>query len=577
MSAEDHRIERRLAAIFAADAAGYSRLMNVDETGTLRVLTAHRVIMDRLIVEHRGRIANTAGDSVLAEFPSAVDAVQCAIDVQTQLANAPNHVDLRFRIGIHVGDVIVQGEDLLGDSVNLAARLEALAEPGGICLSEGAYEHARKALSLNVVDIGSQKVKNIAGTVRAYLVRSGTATVPPYLPSALPLPEKPSIAVLPFKNISGDPEQEYFAEGIAEDLLTNLARLSWLFVIARNSSFAFRGKEASISEIADRLGVRYVLEGSVRRAGNKVRVGAQLIIAATGVQLWGDRYDRELIDIFELQDEINQNVIAAIEPTLRKAEIDRVKRKRPDDMDAYDLYLRALAHMFEVKSESRALALEFIGRALQIAPDYAEAHGVAAWCYFAKSLWEGGMPEAYSEAMLRHGRAVQSLQTEDASTLAHAAIALALATRDYVGALEMIDRAIALNPNSAHAHGHGSVINTWAGNYDRSIELSGRALRLSPFDPLSVMPLAGQAGAHLMKGDYDNALGYARRALQIYPTHTPSFLISIVSLVRLGRKDEASAMGLQLLAASPSYRILPRAPVLEHFATELREAGLLPQ
>jgi len=574
MSAEDHRIERRLAAIFAADAAGYSRLMNIDETGTLRVLTAHRVIMDRLIAEHRGRIANTAGDSVLAEFPSAVDAVQCAMEVQTQLANAPNHVDLRFRIGIHVGDVIVQGGDLLGDSVNLAARLEALAEPGGICLSEGAYEHARKALPLNVVDIGPQKVKNIAGTLRAYLVRSGAATVPPYSPSALPLPEKPSIAVLPFKNISGDPEQEYFADGIAEDLLTNLARLSWLFVIARNSSFAFRGKEASISEIADRLGVRYVLEGSVRRAGNKVRVGAQLIVAATGVQLWGDRYDRELIDIFELQDEINQNVIAAIEPTLRKAEIDRVKRKRPDDMDAYDLYLRALAHMFEVKSESRALALGFIARALQIAPDYAEAHGVAAWCYFAKSLWEGGMPEAYSEAMLRHGRAVQSLQTEDASTLAHAAIALALATRDYAGALEMIDRAIALNPNSAHAHGHGSVINTWAGNYDRSIELSGRALRLSPFDPLSVMPLAGQAGAHLMKGDYDNAFAYARRALQIYPTHTPSFLISIVSLVRLGRKDEASAMGLQLLAASPSYRILPRAPVLEHFVAELREAGL---
>jgi adenylate cyclase len=317
-----------------------------------------------------------------------------------------------------------------------------------------------------------------------------------------------------------------------------------------------------------------VLEGSVRKIENRVRITAQLIDAVTGVHLMAERYDRDLTDIFELQDEITQSVVAAIEPALRKAEIDRIIRKRPDDLDAYDLYLRALAHMYEVKPESRAAALDFIGQALKIDPDYAEAHGVAAWCYFARSLWEGNLPEPYREAMLGHVRQVQDLQPEDSSTLAHTAIALALATADYDAALAMIDHAIAINPSSAHAYGHGSVINTWAGNYDRSIQFSERALRLSPFDPLSVMPLAGQAGARMMKGEYEAAVACARRALQVYPTHTPSFLITIVSLVRLGRTNDALVTAQRLVAVSPAYHILPHAPVFEHFVPELREAGL---
>jgi tetratricopeptide (TPR) repeat protein len=320
--------------------------------------------------------------------------------------------------------------------------------------------------------------------------------------------------------------------------------------------------------------VRYVLEGSIRRAGAQVRITCQLIEAENGTNLWAKRRDRALTDIFELQDEITQGVIGVLEPTLKKAEIERVTRKRPDDLGAYDLYLRALRQMYEVRPEGRAAALDFVARALAIDPNYAEAHGVAAWCYFAKSLWEGSLPAPHRDAMLRHVRAVQELQTEDASTLAHAAIALALATHDHETAHAMIERAIASNPNSAHAHGHGSVVNTWAGNYDTSIALSDRALRLSPFDPLSVMPLAGQAGARMMKGDYEGAVAYAKRGLQVYPTHSPSFLIMIASLMRLGQTGQAREAAQRMMDVSPSYRIIPTAPVLEHFVPELREAGL---
>jgi TolB-like protein/Tfp pilus assembly protein PilF len=374
--------------------------------------------------------------------------------------------------------------------------------------------------------------------------------------------------------MSGNAEDEYFSDGITEDLLTGLSRIRWLFVIARNSSFVFKGKAVDMKEIGRQLGVRYVLEGSIRRAGSRVRVTGQLIEAATGAHIWAERYDRDLTDIFELQDEITHSVVGAIEPTLRKAEIDRAKRKRPDDLDAYDLYLRALAHMYDVRQENRATALDFIDRALKLNPDFAEAHGVAAWCYFAKSLWEGGLPEPYREAMLKHARGVQELQPEDASTLAHAAIALALGTRDYEASVETIERAIAINPSSVHAHGHGSVINTWAGHYERSIALSERALRLSPLDPLRVMPLAGQAGAWLMKGEYEAALAFARRALQVYPTHTPSYLISLASLIRLNRVEEARRIAREFMALYPQYRIVRNWPVLEHFCAELRAAGL---
>jgi adenylate cyclase len=335
-------VERKLAAIFAADVEGYSRLMGQDEVGTLRTLTAYRVIIDRLIASHRGRIFNTAGDSILADFASAVDAVQCAVEVQEatakENADRPVGEQMRFRIGVHVGDIIVQGDNLFGEGVNIAARLEALAEPGGICVSGGVRDHIGTKLSVGFIDLGEQQVKNIAQAIRAYQIRGAmnSLTASP----SLPLPEKPSIAVLPFANMSGDPEQEYFADGMVEEIITALSRICWLFVIARNSTFTYKGQAIDVKQVGRDLGVRYVLEGSVRKAGGRVRITAQLIDAVTGTHLWADRFDGSLKDIFELQDKVASSVAGVIEPALQAAETARSANRPTNDLTAYDLYLR---------------------------------------------------------------------------------------------------------------------------------------------------------------------------------------------------------------------------------------------
>ena len=330
---EAHSVERKLAAIFAADVAGYSALMGRDEVGTLRTLTAYRVIIDRLIASHRGRIFNTAGDSLVADFASAVDAVQCAVEVQEALAkenaDRPAGEQMRFRIGVHVGDILVQGDNLFGDTVNIAARLEALAEPGGICVSSTVRDHVGTKLSVGFIDLGLRQVKNIAQAIRAYQV--GNATSPSETPvedTSLPLPDKPSIAVLPFQNMSGDPEQEYFADGMVEEITTALSRIRWLFVVARNSSFTYKGQQVDVKQVGQELGVRYVLEGSVRKAGNRVRITAQLIDTVTDAHLWADRFDSSLEDVFELQDKVAISVAGVIEPTLLVAEIRRSAKGR---------------------------------------------------------------------------------------------------------------------------------------------------------------------------------------------------------------------------------------------------------
>jgi adenylate cyclase len=325
---EAHSVERKLAAIFAADVEGYSRLMGLDEVGTLRTLTAHRVIIDRLIASHRGRIFNTAGDSLVADFASAVDAVQCAVAVQAAIAkenaDRPASEQMRFRIGIHVGDIIIQGDNLFGDAVNVAARLEALAEPGGICVSRVVRDQIGTKLPVEFIDLGEQQVKNIAQPIKAYRIGGETSpTVTPVAGSWLPLPDKPSIAVLPFANMSGDPEQEYFADGMVEEIITALSRIRWLFVIARNSSFTYKGQSPDVKQVGRELGVRYLLEGSVRKVGQRVRITGQLIDAITGTHLWADRFDGTLEDIFELQDKVALNVAGVIEPMVQAAEIRR--------------------------------------------------------------------------------------------------------------------------------------------------------------------------------------------------------------------------------------------------------------
>jgi len=574
---------RRLAAILAADVVGYSRLIRADEDGILAAFKGLReTVIEPQIAEHHGRVVKLMGDGLLTEFGSAVDAVRCAVAMQLAVAEHQAKVSddrrIVLRVGINLGDVVVDGDDIHGDGVNVAARIETLSDPGGICISGKVYEEVRDRIAEPFEDAGEQAVKNIDRPVRVWrwsktpLVADGSFA---RASETRPFATRPSIAVLPFKNMSGDPEQEYFADGMVEEIITGLSRIRWLTVIARNSSFAYKGKSPDVRKVGSELGVGYVLEGSVRKAGERIRIATQLIETEAAAHLWADKFDGSVADVFDVQDQITTEVVGAIEPSVRKAEIERAKRKRPDDLTAYDLYLRALAHMHEVTPEGRIAALGLIDQALAIDPNYAEAHGVAAWCYFARSLWEDGLPETYRDKAVHHAQAIQRLQTEDASTLAHAAIALAVATRDYDSALEMIDRAIAINPSSVHAYGHGAVINTWAGNYQTAIEYADRSLRLSPFDPLSVMPHAATAGARLMLGDYQDAVASARCALQVYPTHTPSHIIAIAGLVRLGRIDEARVLADLLLEISPGIRVSHRSPMLrEQFASDLRKAGL---
>ncbi len=365
---------------------------------------------------------------------------------------------------------------------------------------------------------------------------------------------------------------------MVEEIIASLSRVHWLTVIARRSSMMVKDRAFDLRAFGRDLGARYIVTGSLRRAGGRLRIGAQLVEAETGAQLWSKRFeaapDAGPSDFFDLQDRIADEVAGAIEPALRKAEIGRARRRPPDDRDAYDFYLRALACMYEVTPEARERALAFANRALALDPDYPEAHGVASWLYFARALWEGNAPDAFREAAIAHARAVQVSRTDDASTLAHAAIAIAMATGDYGDARDMIDTAIVANPSSAHAYGHGAVIATWSADYDRTLAFAERALRLSPFDPLGVMPHAAAAGARLMMGQNDAALEAARRALQVYPTHAPAYQLSICALVRLGRIEDARKTAARFMAFYPRYLIRPHAPVFEHFGSELRAAGL---
>ena len=389
------RVGRRLAAIVAADVAGYSRLMGLDEVGTARTLREHRKVTDALVAKHGGRLVKTTGDGVLLEFPSVVDAVECAVAVQAVMAErnqgVPADRRMLFRIGINLGDILIEGDDILGDGVNVAARLEGIAEPGGICVSSSAYEQVRGKVMVEFADLGERSLKNIARPVRAYAVMNNEpspklqsddiASYSPHRKVSLALPDGPSIAVLPFQNMSGDPEQEYFADGMVEDIITALSRFKLLFVIARNSSFTYKGKTVDIRQVGRELGVRYVLEGSVRKAGNKVRITGQLIDAATGVHLWADHFDGGLEDIFDLQDQITANVVGAIAPRLQQVEIERSKHKPTESLDAYDYYLRGIALYAKYTKETTDEALRLLSNAIELDPDFASAYAAAARCY----------------------------------------------------------------------------------------------------------------------------------------------------------------------------------------------------
>src|SRR5438309_2073302 len=501
---------RRLAAILAADVAGYSRLMGADEEGTLERLKAlRRELLDPKIAEHRGRIVKTTGDGMLVEFASVVDAVRCAVEVQQAMPERNTGVradsGIELRIGINLGDVIVGGDDLYGDGVNIAARIEALADAGGVFVSNTVHDQVRDRLPFVFEDLGEQQVKNIARPVRVYRVRdAGAAAKSPSAPvqPALPLPDKPSIAVLPFANMSGDPEQEYFADGMVEEIITALSRIRWLFVIARNSTFTYKGRAVDVKQVGRELGVRYVLEGSVRKGGNRVRITAQLIDSTNGAHLWADRFDGLLEEVFELQDRVAISVAGVIEPTLRQSEIERARRKRPESLDAYDFYLRALPDAFAAMPEDANKALALLGKAIELEPDFAAAHAIIAFCHEQRYL-RGGMQEETRLAALRHARQAIAAGGDDAVALATAGFVIAVCGRGYETALTAFERSFGPSSSSALALGFSSIVRAWNGDDAIAVEHAERAIRLSPFDPLRYLPYVGLAYAHFAAGRFE--------------------------------------------------------------------------
>jgi adenylate cyclase len=585
------RVERRLAAILAVDVAGYSRLMGADEEGTLAVMLAvRRELGDPKIREHRGRIVKTTGDGLLVEFASAVDAVRCAVEVQREMIarniDVPAERRLEFRMGINVGDIIIEDGDIFGDGVNIAARLEALAEPGGICLSAAAHEQVRDRLDIAFDDLGDQQVKNITRPVRVYSIGSRssgpqreTQVISP-VPAILSLSEKPSIAVLPFQNMSGDPEQEYFVDGIIEDIITGLSRIKWLYVIARNSTFVYKGRAVDVKQAARELGVRYVLEGSLRKAGNRVRVTAQLIEADTGTHVWAERYDRPIGDIFDLQDELTLNVVAAIEPSVRQAEIERAKRKRPENLDAYDLYLRALPFAQVAMPGDAGKALALLDQALALEPDYAAAHASAAWCYEQRFM-RGGLREEDKFAGLHHARAAIEAGADDAATLAIAGFCIGLIAHDYTTAMEVIDRGLTLAASSALGLSFGSVILSHAGEADRAIDYAERALRSGPPDFMTYLSYSGLALAHYVAGNFTESATAGSRAAQANPRFSYPQVVQAAALMQANRTGEAQAVARRVLEIEPSFTVSEfvrahtgRAEIWDPMGDALRRIGL---
>jgi adenylate cyclase len=589
MGPQEHKVERRLAAIFAADVAGYSRLMEQDEVGTLRRLAAYREIMDHLIGEHGGRIANTAGDSVLAEFPSAVHAVQCAVAVQEALAqtdhDTPVERRLKFRIGVHVGDVMIQGDDLLGDGVNIAARLQALAEPGGVFISDTTHTYVRRSLTSIFDDLGPQKVKNMDEPIRAFRLHSPPSVSGPAQhiepAKSLPLPDKPSIAVLPFTNMSGDPEQDYFADGIVEEIIAALSRFRSLFVIARNSTFTYKGKAVDVRQISRELGVRYVLEGSVRKGGNRLRIIAQLIDAATGNHIWSERYDGELADIFDLQDRVTEAIVGAIEPTITLSEIERAKRKRPDSLDAYDCVMRALPAVWSEDAETTAEGIRLTEQAAALDPAYALPKAIAAWCYAQRVTYMRTSRPAEDRAKaIKLAQEAASLDSSDPLVLTVLSGAYALIEKFDLG-LAAIEKALVLDPNSAWAWLRSGWANHYVSNPDKAIEHFQRSMRLSPLDPMHFNALVGIGGAYFSKGEYDEAARWIEQALREKPSATWAYRLLTTTYANAGRLGEAKRAAAKLLDAFPGLTVsraldaVPGNPeLLARYAHGLREAGL---
>ncbi len=555
--------------------------MAADERATVAALDTARAVFRTQIESCQGRVIDMAGDSVLAVFDTATGAVSAALAIQQELktliTGVPEDRRMRFRIGVHLGDVIEKADGTVyGDGVNIAARLEGLADPGGITVSQSVRTTVLGKVSAAFKDQGEQAVKNIAERVHAFSVEAG-GSASEIIPS---LTDKPSIAVLPFTNMSGDADQEYFAVGMVEEIITALSRIKWLFVISRNSTISYKDKPIDAKTVSRELGVRYLLQGSVRRSGGRVRVNAQLINSETAAHVWADRYDRALDDIFALQDELTMSVISAIEPTLRKAEIARAPRKRPDNLDAYDLYLRALPLATTAMPGDAEKALGLLEKAIQLDPDYAAAHGYIAWCHEQRYL-RGGLSAETREAACRHAHAAIAAGSDDATALALGGFVIGVIERDYETALGALDHALALSPSTALAFGFSSIIRAWRGDDDKAIEHGKTGIRLSPYDPLIFLPYVGLAYANFFAGHFNEAASAASRAMAANPRFSVPCYLHAAALVCLGRDDEAKASADLVLALQPGFTIsglvsgnITSAERLERLAEALRRTEL---
>ena len=595
-SLTSERVERRLAAVLAADVAGYSRLMGYDEEGTLaRLKAVRKELVDPTIAKHRGRIVKTTGDGMLTEFASAVDAVRGAVEVQRgmaeQNASVPQDQRIEFRIGIHVGDIIIDDNDIFGEGVNIAARLEGIAEPGGVCMSNDAYRQVRGKVEIVCDDMGPQPLKNIAEPMQAWRVRltdrspsagQSGSTVSEPLPLPLPLPDKPSIAVLPFQNMSGDAEQGYFADGMVEDIITALSRFKSLFVIARNSSFTYKGKAVDIKQVGRELGVRYVLEGSVRKASGKVRITGQLIEASTGAHLWADKIDGSLEDIFELQDQVTSSVVAAIAPKLDQAEIHRANRKPLLNLDAYDCILRGIdSASFVGDREKNEEAQRFFYRAIELDPQSASAYGWASQRYFVRKMNGWIVERDFAEARRLAECAVRFGQ-DDALALAQAGWVLSFLFFEHENASTLIDSAIGINPNLAYAWRARAFISIYLGEHERALDEVDRTIRLNPVDPQNYNTENARGFALLFLGKYDEACYWAARTLTRQPKHAAALRIACVGRALSGKLDQAHEMMRRLheidnvmrLSNVKEFAPFRRQEDVTRFVEGLRLAGL---
>jgi adenylate cyclase len=583
-------LERRLAAILAADVVGYTRLMGEDEAGTLRRLTELRQdILEPLITENNGRIVKLMGDGFLVEFSSVVNAVTCATTWQRKVSEHQTDWDagsrLEFRIGVNLGDVIVEGGDIHGDGVNIAARLEGLADPGGICLSGDAYRQAKGKIEANFEDLGDQQLKNVAEPIRVYRVSTKSSVAPARSASidALPLPAKPSIAVLPFDNMSGDSEQGYLADGITEDLITALSKIRWFFVIARNSTFTYKGQAVDVTQVAKELGVRYVLEGSVRRAGNRVRITAQLVDATNGRHVWAERYDRQIEDIFDLQDEMTQTIVGAVEPELSAAERERASRKSPESLDAWESYQRGLWFVWKFDADSHHQALSFFKRATDLDPGFAPAYAYLGFAYYHGVImgWTEDAQQSLDNAMTAASKALSLDERDPLAYFAAGRVHMMWGQHD--DSIASLKTAIELNPSFAQAYFGLGMTLTLAGHLQEAKTALSQCMRLSPRDPVLWASTLILAMACILSQEHEEAVDWAHKTIQNpraagYWPHA----VLAAALAHLGQMDEAREALSAALEAKPDLSIaylvktLPtkKPDGLDLYLDGLRQAGL---